>query len=105
MDAAGVATAITAPGFVARELRFKINRECNEFGARMAADHRGRFGLFASLPLPDVNSALEEIGYVLATPEANGIGLLSSYENKWLGDLIAPPDRSASSRATAPRPR
>src|SRR2546426_4926226 len=91
MDAAGVATAITsitAPGFaiVAPELRFKLNRECNEYGARMARDHRGRFGLFASLPLPDVERSLEEIGYALDTLKADGIGLLTSYGNKWLGD-------------------
>jgi 6-methylsalicylate decarboxylase len=91
MDAAGVTTAITsitAPGFaiVAPELRFKVNRECNDYGARMARDHRGRFGLFASLPLPDVNRSLEEIGYALDTLKADGIGLLTSYANKWLGD-------------------
>jgi len=91
MDAADVATAITsitAPGFaiVAPELRFKLNRECNEYGARMALDHRGRFGLFASLPLPDVERSLEEIGYALDTLKADGIGLLTSYGNKWLGD-------------------
>src|SRR5438067_4037109 len=45
MDAAGIATAftsITAPGFalIPQERLFAINRECNDFGARMAADHR-----------------------------------------------------------------
>jgi predicted TIM-barrel fold metal-dependent hydrolase len=91
MDAAGVTTAITsitAPGFaiVAPGLRFKLNRECNEYGARMARDHSGRFGLFASLPLPDVERSLEEIGYALDTLKADGIGLLTSYSDKWLGD-------------------
>jgi predicted TIM-barrel fold metal-dependent hydrolase len=91
MDSAGVATAITsitAPGFaiVAPELRFKINRECNEYGARMARDHPGRFGLFASLPLPDVERSLEEIGHALDTLKADGIGLLTSYRDRWLGD-------------------
>jgi predicted TIM-barrel fold metal-dependent hydrolase len=91
MDSAGVATAITsitAPGFalVGSELLFKLNRECNEYGARMAADHPGRFGLFASLPLPDVERSLEEIGYALDILKADGIGLLTSYRDKWLGD-------------------
>lgn len=91
MDAAGVTTAITsitAPGFavVAPDVLFKINRECNDFGAKMARDHRGRFGLFASLPLPDVERSLEEIAYALDTLKADGIGLLTSYRDKWLGD-------------------
>jgi len=91
MDAAGIATAftsITAPGFalVARDRRVAVNRECNEFGARMMADHRDRFGLFASLPLPDVDASLREIAYALDTLHADGIGLLTSYGDRWLGD-------------------
>lgn len=91
MDAAGVATAytsITAPGFdvVAQERRVAATRECNEYGARMAADFPGRFGLFASLPLPDVDASLKEIAYALDVLNADGIGLLTSYRDKWLGD-------------------
>ena len=91
MDAAGIATAftsITAPGlaFIPRERLFAVNRECNDFGARMAADHRERFGLFASLPLPNVDDSLREIEYALDTLQADGIGLLSSYGDRWLGD-------------------
>ena len=96
MDAAGVTTAITsitAPGFavVAPKLLFQLNRECNDYGARMARDHRGRFGLFASLPLPDVERSLEEIAYALDTLKADGIGLLTSYRDKWLGDAAFAP--------------
>lgn len=91
MDAAGIATAftsITAPGlaFIPHERLFTINRECNDFGARMAADHRERFGLFASLPLPNVDDSLREIEYALHTLKADGIGLLTSYGDRWLGD-------------------
>lgn len=91
MDAAGVAkayTSITAPGFdvVAPEKRVAATRECNDYGAKMAADFPGRFGLFASLPLPDVDASLEEIAYALDVLKADGVGLLTSYRNKWLGD-------------------
>jgi predicted TIM-barrel fold metal-dependent hydrolase len=91
MDAAGVATAytsITAPGFdvVAPERRIAATRECNDYGAQMARDFPGRFGLFASLPLPDVDASLREIGYALDVLKADGIGLLTSYRDKWLGD-------------------
>jgi predicted TIM-barrel fold metal-dependent hydrolase len=96
MDTAGIATAftsITAPGFalVARERHFAINRECNDFGARMVADHPVRFGVFASLPLPDVDASLREIEYALDTLKVDGIGLLTSYGNTWLGDAAFAP--------------
>jgi predicted TIM-barrel fold metal-dependent hydrolase len=96
MDAAGITTAftsMTAPGLalVPAERLCAINRACNEFGARMASDRRDRFGFFASLPLPHVDDALAEIGYALDTLQADGIALLTSYADKWLGDLTFAP--------------
>ncbi|GLP67455.1 hypothetical protein TUSST3_40770 [Streptomyces sp. TUS-ST3] len=38
-------------------------RDLNEEGARVVRDHPGRFGLFACLPLPDIDGALAEINY------------------------------------------
>jgi predicted TIM-barrel fold metal-dependent hydrolase len=91
MDAAGNATAftsITAPGLalLGRERLSAATRECNEFGARMAADHRERFGLFASVPLPNVDGALHEIEHAFSALQADGIALLTSYGDAWLGD-------------------
>lgn len=91
MEAGGVAkayTSITAPGFalVKDALLVKVARECNEYGAGMARAHGGRFGFFASLPLPDVEASLREIEHALDVLQADGIGLLTSYRNKWLGD-------------------
>jgi 6-methylsalicylate decarboxylase len=91
MDGAGIAmaiTSITAPGLALLPLDrlFAVNRTCNEFGTRMVADHATRFGLFASLPLPQVDAALREIEYALDVLQADGIGLLTSYGDRWLGD-------------------
>jgi len=106
MDAAGISmavTSITAPGLalVRPERLCGINRACNEFGARMVADHGARFGLFASLPLPNVDDALREIDYALGTLQADGIGLLTSYGDRWLGDELFSPVMDELNRRAA----
>jgi predicted TIM-barrel fold metal-dependent hydrolase len=92
MDQAGVATALTS--ITTPALRFlddaagagKLARECNDYSAKLAADSRGRFGTFAAMPMPHVDATLREIAYALDTLKADGIGLLTSYGDKWLGD-------------------
>jgi 6-methylsalicylate decarboxylase len=89
MEAGGVATAMLSIPNIYTGDRATIRglaRHCNEHGARIVADHKGRFGLFAALPLPDVEGALAEIEYAFDTLDADGVGIMTSYENKWLGD-------------------
>jgi 6-methylsalicylate decarboxylase len=90
MDKAGVATSIvsvTTPqvGFTDAANARRIARESNEWAARLNGDYPGRFGSFAMLPMQDADSALREIEYAMDTLKADGIGLLTSYEDKWLG--------------------
>jgi predicted TIM-barrel fold metal-dependent hydrolase len=61
-------------------------RECNEFNARLAADHKGRFGSFALLPLPHVDRCLREIEYAAGTLKADGFKLQTNYIDRWPGD-------------------
>lgn len=91
MDRHGIATAVTsisAPGlwFGDDEESVRLARLCNEYAAAIRRDHPGRFGVFASLPLPDVDASLAEIAYALDTLEADGIGLLTSYGDRYPGD-------------------
>ncbi len=69
----------------------RLARTCNEYTARLMADHPGRFGLFAALPLPDVEGSLAELTYALDVLKADGIGLFSSYGDKWLADPLFQP--------------
>jgi predicted TIM-barrel fold metal-dependent hydrolase len=91
MDKGGVAASIlsiTNPGiwFGDKEKTRVLARACNEFGAKLVRAHPTRFGLFATLPLPDVDASLKEIAYAYDTLKTDGIGLLTSYDDAWLGN-------------------
>src|SRR5262245_25812043 len=61
-------------------------REVNECAAQVARDHRGRFGFFASLTLPDVDGAIEAASYALDTLGASGVILQANTHGRYLGD-------------------
>ncbi|HYS51557.1 MAG TPA: amidohydrolase family protein [Burkholderiales bacterium] len=96
MDKSGIAVSVLSliqPGAVTNEVEKgrKIARLSNEYGAQLARDHKGRFASFATLPLLDTEGALKEIGYALDTLKAEGIGLMTSYQDKYLGDASFAP--------------
>jgi predicted TIM-barrel fold metal-dependent hydrolase len=91
MDKGGVATAMTSPTTpqvtpLGKEAAVRIARESNEWAKKLEADHKGRFGTWAMLPLPHVDEALKEIAYAFDTLKVDGIGMMTSYGDKWLGD-------------------
>jgi 6-methylsalicylate decarboxylase len=90
MDRLGIATSllsISSPGVhLADEAAARDRaREVNEAGRRAVLDHPGRFGLFASLPLPDVDAAVAEIDYCCDRLDVDGFTLLTNIGGTYLG--------------------
>jgi predicted TIM-barrel fold metal-dependent hydrolase len=91
MDRLGVRTAllsISSPGvhFGDDAAARALARGVNESGARLAEENPGRFGFFASLPLPDVAGAVAESVYALDILKADGVVLETNQRGLYLGD-------------------
>jgi len=96
MEKNGVTTAmlslaVSGVTFDAGEAGRGLARKSNDYGAQLVKDHSASFGLLAALPLPDPQGSLAELEYALDTLHADGIALLSSYGDKWLGDAVYAP--------------
>jgi 6-methylsalicylate decarboxylase len=93
MDKNGVATAILSmPNRInvwrsADQARGRaMARQWNEFMARQASDHPGRFGFFAAVPILDIDGSIRETAHALDHLGADGITLMTNMGDKWLGD-------------------
>ncbi len=87
MDENGIAsTLLSIPPHYDPELVDRLARPTNEFGARLASDYPGRFGLMAFLPMPHIDATLREIDYALDTLKVDGVAMYTNYGDQWLGD-------------------
>ena len=85
MDEAGIRTAVlsiaSTPGVwfdLDAERASQMARDCNDYAAEWMRENPGRFGLFATLSMIDVERTLKEIEYAFETLKADGVGLQSS---------------------------
>jgi 6-methylsalicylate decarboxylase len=91
MEQAGVTTSIlsiTTPGvwFGDSSSGRRLSRLTNDYAAGLVQAQPKKLGMFVALPLPDTEGSLVEIAYGLDVLKADGIGLFTSYGDKWLGD-------------------
>jgi predicted TIM-barrel fold metal-dependent hydrolase len=91
MSKAGISKSylsISSPGvdFVNNRISKSLSRKCNEHASQVAKRNPGKFGSFASLPLPDVEAALAEVAYALDELGADGFVLYTSYGGIYPGD-------------------
>lgn len=96
MDANGIERSIlsiSSPGvhFGDDGAARALARQVNDFGAGVVARHPDRFDLFASVPLPDVPSAIAEARRALDDLGAVGVALLSNARGMYLGDVRMEP--------------
>jgi predicted TIM-barrel fold metal-dependent hydrolase len=97
MDEGGCATSILSLPHAAsiwgdhdsaagKEKGRKLAREWNDFMKKLATDHPGRFGIFATVPMLDIDGSLKEMEYALDKLGADGVFLTTNIGDKWLGD-------------------
>jgi len=95
--------SVSSPGvqFLSGGPAAKLARAVNEAGAEIAAGHPGRFGLFISLPLPDVGASLDEIDYGFDVLGADGVVLMTNIQGRCLGEPAFSPVFEALDRRGA----
>lgn len=96
MEDAGIGKAILSmpapqPYYGDADECARIVRFYNEASARLKADYPDKFLFCASLPLPDVEAAIEEAVYALDTLGADGIKLATNSRGQYVGDEALDP--------------
>lgn len=103
MDEWGIATSllsVSSPGthFGDDAAARALARHVNETGADLKRSHPDRFGHFASLPLPDIDAAIDELAHAMDKLGSDGVTVETNAHGTYLGDpryepLLAELDR------------
>jgi 6-methylsalicylate decarboxylase len=89
MDRVGIETSllsVSTPGVTFGADPVEWARRVNQSGAATVREHPGRFGLLASLPVPDADAARDELAHALDRLDADGVVLLTHTDGVYLGD-------------------
>ena len=66
-------------------------RACNEYGAALMQRYPDRFGVMASLPLPETEASVKEIRYCVETLHLTGFSVMTNALGVYLGDPALDP--------------
>ncbi|RZB16699.1 amidohydrolase [Streptomyces sp. F001] len=107
MDRHGIRAAVVSvwpgvPAGLEPEPAAEFARRVNEYLAELVAAHPGRFGAFATLPIPHTDLVLEEFEYAVDTLGLDGVGLVSNYAGLYVGDRSMDPLFAAAARRRSP---
>lgn len=96
MEKAGIACSVITlpapqPCFDDAAENRRVVRQINETYARTKAAWPGKFRFCATLPLPDVEAAIDEAVYALDTLRADGVKLATNSRGLYLGDARLDP--------------
>ena len=90
MDAADISLSLLsvstpAASFLPPDAAAKLARECNDYTAQLVQDYPGRFAIVGTLPMPHIEESLAELDYLYGKLNTAAIGLMTNYDQKWLG--------------------
>lgn len=90
MDSLGVAyseMSVSSPHIIkaSGDERIDIINAMNEEALEVVSHHPDRLGLFATLPLPDVDAAIRSAEALLERDGVDGIGVTTHYDGMYLG--------------------
>jgi predicted TIM-barrel fold metal-dependent hydrolase len=80
--------SISTPGIqlLDRVAGRNLARKCNELAASLISKYPKRFGVFAAVPMPNIEDAIEEVIYTLDVLKLDGVVLFTNSNGVYLGD-------------------
>ena len=91
MDEAEIDIAVTSISTPGIELQDRVAsrelaRKCNDFAAALVSKFPRRFGALGSVPMPDIDDAIEATIYALDVLKLDGVVLFTNSQGIYLGD-------------------
>jgi predicted TIM-barrel fold metal-dependent hydrolase len=81
-------TSISTPGIELpdRAASWELARKCNDFAASLVSKFPRRFGALGSIPMPNIDDAIEACIYALDVLKLDGLVLFTNSKGIYLGD-------------------